>query len=199
MPVKKTTAAAPAAESVSWLRLPAPPQDDRTDALFEHSVSVRGYIRNTQSVLAHIPALVLAQEALSRSVTIDFTDGLTGRERELIALAVSVQNRCEPCVWGHAAKLREITGNPRFVGLVEVNYRRADLTPRERAIVDYAVLITERPWTIEPADLDGLRAAGLSEREILEAAAIAAYFNFSNRVNSALGVHPNPEPFDANR
>ncbi|MBB3770034.1 putative peroxidase-related enzyme [Angulomicrobium tetraedrale] len=180
---------------VSWLDLPAPTATPETDALFADSLEKRGYIRNTQYVLAQIPALLLAQDALSRSLTVDFDSGLSGKERELIALVVSVDNRCEPCVFGHAAKLRQITGDPLWVGKLEVNYRRADLTPRERAIADYAVKISRAPAEIEPSDIEGLRSVGLSEREILEAAGIAAYFNFSNRVNSALGIHPNPEPF----
>ncbi|MEZ0215007.1 MAG: carboxymuconolactone decarboxylase family protein [Xanthobacteraceae bacterium] len=69
------------------------------------------------------------------------------------------------------------------------------LTARERAIADYAIKISRAPAETELSDVEGLRSVGLREREILEAAGVAAYFNFSNRVNSALGVHPNPEPF----
>ena len=185
----------PVEAPVSWLDVPAPPATPETEALFADSLEKRGFIRNTQYLLAQIPALLQAQDALSRSLTVDFDSGLTGKERELIALVVSVDNNCEPCVWGHAAKLRQITGDPLWVGTVEVNYRRAELTPRERAIADYAIKISRAPAEIELADVEGLRGVGLSEREILEAAGVAAYFNFSNRVNSALGVHPNPDPF----
>lgn len=184
---------------VSWLQLAPPPATPETTALFERSTERLGYVRNTQYVLAQIPALLQAQDALSRSLTVDFKDGLSHKERELIALVVSVENRCEPCVFGHAAKLHEITGDALWVGKVEVNYRRAHLSARERAIADYALQITRAPEEIEPADLDTLRTVGLSEREIIEAAGVAAYFNFSNRVNSALGVVPNSEPFGANR
>lgn len=184
---------------VSWLRLGPPPALPETLALFERSTERLGYVRNTQYVLAQIPALLQAQDALSRSLTVEFEDGLSHKERELIALVVSVENRCEPCVFGHAAKLREITGDPLWVGKVEVNYRRAHLNPRERAIADYALQVTRAPEEIEPSDIDRLREAGLGEKEIVEAAAIAAYFNFSNRVNSALGVAPNAEPFRAHR
>jgi uncharacterized peroxidase-related enzyme len=184
---------------VSWLTLAPPPASPATDEVFGRSRQRLGYIRNTQYVLAQLPALLQAQDALSRALTVEFEAGLSHQERELIALVVSVENRCEPCVFGHAAKLREITGDPLWVGKVEVNYRRADLSPRERAIADYALQITRAPEAIEPAALDRLREVGLSETEIIEAATIAAYFNFSNRVNSALGVVPNAEPFGANR
>lgn len=184
---------------VSWLELPPPPSPPETEAIFARSKEKLGYVRNTQYVLAQFPAVLKAQDALSRSLTVDYQGGLSGKERELIALVVSVENRCEPCVWGHAAKLREITGDAAFVGKVEVNYRRAGLSPRERAIADYVLKVTRAPAEVEPEDLNGLRAVGLTEQEIIEAAGIAAYFNFSNRVNSGLGVHPNLESFGANR
>jgi uncharacterized peroxidase-related enzyme len=185
--------------AVSWLRLPPPPDVESNAALFDRSRQNLGYVRNMQYILAQHPAVLEAQDALSRSLTVAFEGGLSGKERELIALVVSVQNRCEPCVWGHAAKLRQITGDPLWVGTIEVNYRRASLSDRERALADYALKITEAPATVEPADVDRLRAAGVAEGEIIEAAAVAAYFNLSNRINSALGIHPNPEPFGANR
>ncbi|MFZ1429315.1 MAG: peroxidase-related enzyme [Geminicoccaceae bacterium] len=186
-------------KSVSWLELEPPPVTPETTALFERSTAKLGYVRNMQYVLAQFPAMLQAQDALSRSLTVEFEGGLSHKERELIALVVSVHNRCEPCVFGHAAKLREITGDPVWVGKVEINYRRAKLSPRERAIADYALKITRAPEEIEPEDLASLRVAGLEEREIIEAAGVAAYFNFSNRVNSALGIQPNPEPFSAHR
>lgn len=199
-PVTAGKADASVAETpVSWLDLPPPPRPPETQALFARSLEKLGYIRNTQYVLAQFPALLQAQDALSRALTVEYEGGLSGKERELIALVVSVENRCEPCVWGHAAKLRQITGDPLWVGKVEVNYRRADLSPRERAIADYALKITRAPEEIEPEDIDRLRGVGLSERDIIEAAGVAAYFNFSNRVNSALGVHPNRDPFLAHR
>ena len=186
-------------EPISWLTLPPPPDTPETSALFARSREKLGYVRNTQYVLAQFPALLQAQDALSRALTVDYQGGLSSKERELIALVVSVENRCEPCVWGHAAKLREITGDPVLVGKIEVNYRRAELSPRERALADYVLQITRAPEEIEPEQVDGLRAVGLTEHEIIEAAGVAAYFNFSNRINSALGVHPNPEPFRAHR
>lgn len=110
-------------------------------------------------------------------------------------MVVSVENRCAPCVFAHSATLRQISGDPVWVGQVEVNYRHAPLTVRERALADYARQITQAPQDIEPAHLDALRQAGLSERDILDAAAIASYFNYSNRLNSALGVKPNTEAY----
>lgn len=148
-----------------------------------------------QAVLGQFPTVLLAQDALSRALTVEYKGGLNGKERELIALVVSVQNRCRPCVWGHVAKLRQIIGDALWVGGIEVNYRDAGLTPRERAIADYVQKLTQAPETVEEHDVAPLRASGVTEQEIIEVVAIAAYFNFSNRINSGLSVQPNPEPF----
>ncbi len=178
-----------------WLKLKDAAAGDAVQAVFDRSIAIRGYVRNTQRVLAHLPDTLLAQDALSRSLTGEFESGLSNQERELIALVVSVENRCEPCVFGHAAQLRKLSGKPDWVGIIEVNYRRAELTRRERALADYVLKITRAPAEILPDDLKPLRAAGVSETEIIEAAAVAAYFNFSNRVNSALGVEPNHQSY----
>ncbi|MDB5414902.1 MAG: peroxidase [Rubritepida sp.] len=187
-------------QSISWLDLGKPPKPSvEIKALLDRTQEKLGYVRNGQLAVLHRPSLVLGQDALSRAATQDPDSALSRRERELIALVVSSENRCEPCVFGHAAALREITGDPVLVDRIAVNYRHAGLPPRERALADYALKITRRPGEIEPEDLEALRAAGLTELAILDAAAVAAYFNFSNRINSALGVAPNPEASSAHR
>lgn len=183
----------------SWLDLPPASPTPDVQAVFDRTQAKLGYVRNNQCATANRPALTLAQDALSRAVNSDTEGGLTRAERELIALVVSVENRCEACVFGHAAALREATGDPLRVARIEVNFRHAGLSPRQRALADYALQITRAPGEIEAADLDRLRAAGLSELQILDAAAIAAYFNFSNRLNSALGIPPNDEAYAAHR
>jgi uncharacterized peroxidase-related enzyme len=195
---KKTPGKA-AAKALSWLKLGALRADAAAKAVFAQTEERIGYVRTTQRLLAHKPALLLAQEGLSRAVMRDPDGSLSDRERELIALVVSSENRCQPCVFGHAAELRRITGDALWVGKVEVNHRHADLGSRERAIADYVLKITRAPGEIEEADLAPLRAAGLADTEILEAAAVAAYFNFSNRINNALGIAPNPEAYAAHR
>lgn len=187
-------------EAPSWLRFPVlPPTSAQTEAIFTRTREKLGYVRHQQEVLAHKPAVLAAVSALGDTVVRDPNGALSPRERELIALVVSVENRCEACVFGHAAALRGHSGNPEWVATIEVNYRRAALTPRERALADYALQVTRAPAEIEPADLAPLRAAGIGEQGILEAATVAAYFNFSNRVNSALGIRANSEAYRANR
>jgi uncharacterized peroxidase-related enzyme len=183
----------------SWISLPEPVPSGEVQALLDRTREKLGYVRNGQRALLARPDLVLAQDALSRAVNGNAQSGLDPRERELIALVVSSENRCEPCVLGHAAALRGITGDPFWVERVQVNFRHAGLSVREFALADYALKITRAPGAIEQADLGPLHAAGLSDADILDAAAIAAYFNFSNRINSAIGVAPNAEAYAAHR
>jgi uncharacterized peroxidase-related enzyme len=185
---------------LAWVR-PETPRPLAADvaALFAATEVKLGYVRNQQRVLAGRPAILAALGALSAAINQDPAGALSVRERELIALVVSAENRCEPCVFGHASALRAATGDAVKVATIEVNYRRAGLDARERALADYALKVTRAPAEIEPADLDLLRAAGLSEDAIIEAAAVAAYFNLSNRLNSALGIHANPQAYLAHR
>jgi uncharacterized peroxidase-related enzyme len=188
------------AEQPSWLRFAEPPPASApTEAIFAATREKIGYVRHQQQVLAQKPALLAAVTALGDAVVRDPQGALSPRERELIALVVSVENRCEACVFGHAAALRQHSGDGAWVATIEVNYRRAALSARERALADYALQVTRAPAEIEPAGLVPLRDAGISEAGILEAAAVAAYFNFSNRLNSALGIRANGEAYRANR
>ncbi len=185
--------------AVSWLRLGAPPHDDRTEAIFAATRAKLGYVRHQQEVLAHKPALLAAVTTLGDVVVRDPAGALTPRERELMALVVSAENRCEACVFSHAAALRGHSGDGEWVATVAVNYRRATLTARERALADYAIAVTRAPAEVTPEHLDRLRTAGLGDAAILEAASVIAYFNFTNRLNSSLGIPANSEAYRANR
>ena len=185
---------------LSWLLLPDPAPDNPGNAtIFQATQAKLGYVRNQQRVAAHKPAILAALSALGDAVVRDAQGELSLMERELMALVVSVENNCDACVFAHAAALRGMTGDAELVGTIEVNYRRAGLPPRERALCDYAIKVTRAAAEVEPADLDALRKAGLSELALLEAASVAAYFNFTNRLNSALGIRANAEAYQANR
>ncbi len=188
------------ADALSWLDLPETAQASaESDKLFPLLVAKQGYVRNQLRVVAHKPALMSAVARLGDAVVRDPGGSLSGAEREMMALVVSAENRCDPCVFSHAAALRGHGWTAERVALVEVNYRRAGLSHRERALADYAIKVTRAPAEVEPSDLDLLRAAGVDEHGILEAAAVIAFFNFSNRLNSGLGVRANSEAFAANR
>ncbi|WP_426954805.1 peroxidase-related enzyme [Muricoccus radiodurans] len=186
-------------ESISWLRLEEPTPTPEAAAVLDATRARLGYVRNGQRAVASKPRIMVAMEALSEAVNRDPDARLSPRERELIALVVSVQNGCEACVFSHAAALRKHTNDPILVATVEVSWRRAALTPREKALARYAEALTRAPRDVEETDLDALRAAGLDDTAILEAAAITGYFNMTNRVNSGLGVHANAEAYAANR
>jgi uncharacterized peroxidase-related enzyme len=109
----------------------------------------------------------------------------------MIAVAVSSQNHCYYCLVAHGAAVRVLSNDPPLGELMAMNYRAARLTKRQRAMLDFAVKLTEEPWNIEDADRDALRRAGFLERDIFDIAAVAAFFNMSNRVASATDMRPN--------
>lgn len=118
---------------------------------------------------------------------------LSNSERELMAVVVSGINACTYCTVSHGAALREHSGDPVTADLVAVNWRQADLPPRERALAEYADLLTRHPEQMEPAHLEPLREVGLGDHEIMEAVQVIGMFNMTNRVSSALGFVPNEE------
>jgi uncharacterized peroxidase-related enzyme len=117
--------------------------------------------------------------------------GLSKLEREMIAVAVSAQNSCYYCLVAHGAAVRQLSGDPPLGELMAMNYRAARLPKRERAMLDFAVKLTAEPWSIEEADRAQLRSAGFSERDIWDIAAVAGFFNMTNRVASATDMRPN--------
>ena len=119
--------------------------------------------------------------------------GLSKLEREMIAVAVSSVNRCFYCLVAHGAAVRSLSGDPALGEMLAMNYRAADLDPRRRAMLDFAVKLTERPHEVEEPDRQALREAGFTDRDIWDIAAVAAFFNMSNRMASATDMRPNRE------
>jgi uncharacterized peroxidase-related enzyme len=117
--------------------------------------------------------------------------GLSKLEREMIAVAVSAQNRCYYCLVAHGAAVRQLSGDPPLGELMVMNYRAARLSKRERAMLDFAVKMTTEPWLIEEEDRAGLRRVGFSDRDIWDIAAVAGFFNMTNRLASATDMRPN--------
>ena len=121
------------------------------------------------------------------------TETLPAAEREMIAVAVSMANACSYCLVSHGYSVRKLTRDPVNGDLITLDYRRAELTPRQRAILDYATKLTVRPAECEAADLDALRAHGLSDEDLWDVIEVAAMFNFTNRMAHATGMRPNAE------
>lgn len=119
--------------------------------------------------------------------------GLSKLEREMIAVAVSSVNRCFYCLVAHGAAVRELSGDPELGEALVMNYRVAGLDPRRRAMLDFAVKMTEASHRIEEPDRQALRDAGFSDRDIWDIAATASFFNMTNRMASAVDMRPNAD------
>jgi uncharacterized peroxidase-related enzyme len=119
--------------------------------------------------------------------------GLSALEREMIATVVSAQNRCYYCITAHGASVRHLSGDPVLGELMVANYRSADLGKRQRAMLDFAVKLTVEPWFIEETDRERLRKVGFSDRDIWDIAAVAAFYNMTNRLASATDMRPNSQ------
>lgn len=185
-------AGAPAAEPVIALDLPMAPLDAPTQAYFDKCVEKIGFVPNVLKAYAFDLAKLGAFSAMYNDLMLA-PSGLSKLEREMIAVAVSAVNRCYYCLTAHGAAVRALSGTPELGEQILMNYRAARLDARQRAILDFAVKLTETPHLVEEPDRTALRDAGLSERDIWDVAAVAAFFNMSNRVASATDMRPNPE------
>lgn len=125
--------------------------------------------------------------------------GLTKLEREMIALAVSSANHCYYCLTAHGAAVRQYSGDPKLGEQLVMNYRAADLSARHKAMLDFAWILTTAPDQIEEEDREALRAAGFGERDIWDIAAVASFFNMSNRMAAATDMRPNDDYHGAHR
>ena len=119
--------------------------------------------------------------------------GLDKLEREMIAVVVSAHNRCYYCQVAHGATVRQLSGDPKLGEMLVMNYRVAPLSPRQRAMLDFALKVTRASAEVEEPDRQALRDVGFSDRDIWDIANVTAFFNMSNRVASALGMRPNDE------
>ncbi len=119
--------------------------------------------------------------------------GLSKLEREMIATAVSVINHCHYCLTSHGAGVRFRSGDPEFGEMIVQNYRAADLDARQKAMLDFTEKLTEHPDKIEEADRENLRKAGFTDRDIWDIAAVAGFYNMSNRIAAAADIRPNAE------
>ena len=151
-----------------------------------------GFVPNVLVAYAHDDVKLTAFAAMYNDLMLA-PSGLSKLEREMIAVAVSSQNRCYYCLAAHGAAVRQLSGDPALGELMAMNYRAARLAPRHRAMLDFAVRITVEPWAIEEQDREALRVAGFSDRDIWDVGAVAAFFNMSNRMASAVDMRPNAE------
>ncbi len=166
------------------------------------SEPTRAYFAKAKEKLGMIPNVLLAyafDEKKLRAFTDMYNDlmlgesGLSKLEREMIAVVVSSVNHCYYCLTAHGAAVRQLSGDPALGEMMVMNYRAANLSPKQKAMLDFAAKLTETPAKIEEADRAALRAAGFSDRDIWDIASTVGFFNMSNRVAAATDMRPNPE------
>ncbi|HUL96648.1 MAG TPA: peroxidase-related enzyme [Usitatibacter sp.] len=151
-----------------------------------------GFVPNIFLALAHRPDEFRAFFAYHDAL-MDKPGNLTKAEREMIVVATSALNQCQYCVVAHGAILRVRAGNPLIADQVASNYRKADITPRQRAMLDFAVKVSQRAQEVDDADYAVLREHGFTDEDAWDIAAISAFFALSNRIANAMSLRANDE------
>ncbi|MDM0079850.1 peroxidase-related enzyme [Variovorax sp. J31P179] len=154
-----------------------------------------GFVPNVFLGLARRPAEWRAFFAYHDALMLKEEGSLTKGDREMIVTATSAVNQCLYCVVAHGALLRIYEKKPLVADQVAVNWRRADITPRQRAMLEFAMKVCERSHEIDDSDFAPLHAHGFDDEDIWDIAAITAFFGLSNRMASFSGMQPNPEFF----
>ena len=176
-------------------RFPVPdinalPEDVRSRILSVQEKS--GFVPNVFLALAHRPDEFRAFFAYHDAL-MEKPGGLSKAEREMIVVATSGANDCQYCVVAHGAILRIRAKNPLVADQVAINYRKADITPRQRAMLDFAMKVALDSGAITDADYDRLKDQGFTQDDAWDIAAIAAFFALSNRLANASSMRPNDE------
>ncbi|MEZ5797574.1 MAG: peroxidase-related enzyme [Paracoccaceae bacterium] len=172
------------------------PQDirDRILAVQEKS----GFVPNVFLTLAHRPDEFRAFFAYHDAL-MDKPGNLTKAEREMIVVATSSANQCQYCVVAHGAILRIRAKNPLIADQVAINYRKADITPRQKAMIDFGMKVSARAYEVDDADMAALKDHGFTKEDIWDIAAIAAFFGMSNRLANVTSMRPNDEFYNLGR
>ncbi len=176
-------------------RYPVPDINDLPEDIKTRILAVQekaGFIPNVFLILAHRPdewrAFFAFHDALMEKES-----GLTKAEREMIVVATSGNNECQYCVVAHGAILRIRAKDPLIADQVAVNYRKADITPRQKAMLDFALKVADDAQSIDEADFQTLHAHGFSDEDIWDIAGITAFFGLSNRMANFASMRPNDE------
>ena len=182
-------------------RYPVPTLEDLPPDIRDRILAVQekaGFIPNVFLTLAHRPDEFRAFFAYHDALMLK-ESGLSKAEREMIVVATSSANDCHYCVVAHGAILRIYAKNPLIADQVAVNYRQADITPRQRAMLDFALKVALQPQKLEDADFVPLRELGFSNDDIWDIGGIAAFFALSNRMAHLTNMRPNDEFYTMGR
>jgi uncharacterized peroxidase-related enzyme len=181
-------------------RYPAPDINDLPDDIKAKVLEVQekaGFVPNVFLAFARRPAEWRAffayHDTLMVPESVGRESGLTKGEREMIVTTTSAANHCLYCVVAHGAILRIYEKKPLVADQVAINHRKADISPRQRAMLDFAMKVCQHSDQIEDADFAALHAHGFNDEDIWDIAAITAFFGLSNRMASFSGMMPNPE------
>ena len=177
-------------------RYPVPELKDLPEDLRTRILQVQekaGFVPNVFLALAHRPDEWRAFVAYHDALLLKQTGSLTKGEREMIIVATSAANQCLYCVVAHGAILRIYEKNALVADQVAVNHRKADITPRQRAMLDFAMKVCTASHTLAEADFDALREHGFSDEDAWDIGAITAFFGLSNRMANLSGMRPNDE------
>jgi uncharacterized peroxidase-related enzyme len=177
---------------ITALNLKAAPLSPEMAAFFKLCEQKIGFVPNVMKAFAFDMAKLEAFVAYRNDLMLG-DSGLSKIEREMIAAVVSAQNRCYYCITAHGAAVRHLSGDPVLGEQMVMNYRAAALNQRQRAMLDFAVKLTIEPWLIEEADREQVRRAGFSDRDIWDIAAVASFYNMTNRLASATDMRPNSQ------
>ncbi len=176
-------------------RFPTPSIDQMPDDIRARLLAVQeksGFIPNVFLTLAYRPDEFRAFFAYHDAL-MDKDGGLTKAEREMIVVATSSANQCHYCVIAHGAILRIRARNPQISDQIAVNYRKADITPRQKAMLDFAMKVSTGAQTISEADFAAVASHGFNDDDIWDIAAISAFFALSNRMANVTAMRPNDE------
>ncbi|WP_259780570.1 peroxidase-related enzyme [Aestuariispira ectoiniformans] len=182
-------------------RFPVPDLADMPEDIRERILAVQeksGFIPNVFLTLAHRPDEFRAFFAYHDAL-MEKESGLTKAEREMIVVATSNLNQCQYCVVAHGAILRIRAKNPLIADQVAVNYRKADITDRQKAMLDFAVKVSQSAYAVGDADLEILKSHDFSEEDAWDIAAISAFFGMSNRLANVTSMRPNDEFYTLGR
>ena len=178
-------------------RYPVPELKDLPEDLRTRILEVQekaGFVPNVFLVLAHRPAEWRAFMAYHDALLMKEGGSLSKGEREMIIVTTSAANQCLYCVVAHGAILRIYEKKPLIADQLATNYRKADITPRQRAMLDFAMKVCTNSAAVEEADFAALRAQGFDDEDIWDIGAITAFFGLSNRMANLTGMRPN-DPF----
>ena len=181
----------------STSRYPVPELKNLPDDLRTRILEVQekaGFVPNVFLALAHRPAEWRAFMAYHDALLLK-EGGLSKGEREMIIVATSAANQCLYCVVAHGAILRIYEKNPLVADQIAVNHRKADITPRQRAMLDFAMKVCTASHTVDDSDFAALRAHGFSDEDAWDIGAITAFFGLSNRMANLTAMRPNDEFF----